>query len=243
MNNVLAIIWDFDGTLVDTRQKNLNVTRRIIEQITQKKAVTFPVLSSLENYISATFKATNWRELYTCKFGLTNHQTYLAGKLWTEYQLQDNTPTKLFPGVHDVLLQLKNIPHGIVSQNSYSNILKLLNEYGLEDLFKAIIGYEEVDIIRQKPEPDGLLACIDKLCNSSDGNIFYIGDHETDIVCAARANKVLQLKNSGLKISSIAAHYGVVDDISDWNSKPDFTAEKVEDIIEFITLRKKSMNV
>ncbi len=236
MNNGLAIIWDFDGTLVDTRQKNLNVTRRIIEQITQKKADTFPVLSSLENYISATTKATNWRELYIHKFRLTNQQTDLAGKLWTEYQLQDNTQTKLFPGVHDVLLQLQNIPHGIVSQNSHSNILKLLNEYGLEDLFKAVIGYEEVDITRQKPEPDGLLACIDKLCDSSDGHVFYIGDHETDIVCADNANAVLKGKNSRLKISSIAAHYGVVDDISGWNTKPDFTAEKVEDIIEFSKL-------
>ena len=236
MNNVLAIIWDFDGTLVDTRQKNLNVTRRIIEQIIMKKADTFPVLSSLENYISATSKATNWRELYTRKFGLTNRQTDLAGTLWTKYQLQDNTPTKLFPGIYDVLLQLQNIPHGIVSQNSHSNILKLLNEYGLEDLFKAVIGYEEVDIIRQKPEPDGLLACINKLCNSSSGNVFYIGDHETDIVCANNANAVLKTKNSGIEISSIAAHYGVVDDISNWNTKSDFTAEKVEDIIEFSKL-------
>ncbi len=236
MNNALAIIWDFDGTLVDTRQKNLNVTRKILEQITQKKADTFPVLSSLENYISATSQATNWRELYTREFGLTNQRTDLAGKLWTEYQLQDNTPTKLFPGVHDVLLQLQNIPHGIVSQNSHSNILKLLNEYGLKDIFKTVIGYEEVDITRQKPEPDGLLTCIDRLCNSSDGNVFYIGDHETDIVCAARANKILRQRNSGLKISSIAAHYGVVDDISDCNTKPDFTAENVEDIIEFCRL-------
>ena len=236
MNNVLAIIWDFDGTLVDTRQKNLNVTRKILEQITQKKADTFPILSSLENYISATSKATNWHELYTREFGLTKRQTDLAGKLWTEYQLQDNTPTRLFPGVHYVLLELQNIPHGIVSQNSHSNILKLLNEYGLEDLFKAVIGYEEVDITRQKPEPDGLLACIDKLCNSSDGNVFYVGDHETDIICADNANAILKRKNSGLKISSIAAHYSVVDDISDWNTKPDFTAEKVEDIIEFSRL-------
>ena len=239
MNNVLAIIWDFDGTLVDTRQKNLNVTRRIIEQITQKKADTFPVVSSLDNYISATSKATNWRELYTREFGLTNRQTDLAGKLWTEYQLQDNTPTKLFPGVHDVLLQLQNIPHGIVSQNSHSNILKLLNEYGLEYLFKAIIGYEEVDITRQKPESDGILACIDKLCNSSDGNVFYIGDHETDIVCADNANTVLKTRNSGIEIFSIASHYGVNDDISNWNTKPDFTAEKVEDIIEFIRLKNQ----
>ena len=28
--NIKAIIWDYDGTLVDTRHKNLHVTRNII---------------------------------------------------------------------------------------------------------------------------------------------------------------------------------------------------------------------
>ena len=238
MDNILAIIWDFDGTLVDTRQKNLNVTRRIIEQLTKKKAGKFQVLTSLENYISATSKATNWRELYTREFELTNQQTDMAGKLWTEYQLQDNTQTKLFPGIYDVLTQLRDIPHGIVSQNSYSNILKLLNKYGLENLFKAVIGYEEVDITRQKPEPDGLMACIDKICNSSSGNIFYIGDHETDIICADNANSVLRKRNSEIKIFSIAVHVESTEDLSSWNIKPDFIAKKIEDIIEFSKLKR-----
>ena len=34
---IKAIIWDYDGTLVDTHIKNLNVTRKIIEHITGKK--------------------------------------------------------------------------------------------------------------------------------------------------------------------------------------------------------------
>jgi hypothetical protein len=29
--NINAIIWDYDGTLVDTRQKNMNVTKKIHE--------------------------------------------------------------------------------------------------------------------------------------------------------------------------------------------------------------------
>ena len=33
--NIQAIIWDYDGTLVDTLHKNLNATKRIIEAITK----------------------------------------------------------------------------------------------------------------------------------------------------------------------------------------------------------------
>lgn len=31
--NIKAIIWDYDGTLADTRLKNLNVTIKIIKSI------------------------------------------------------------------------------------------------------------------------------------------------------------------------------------------------------------------
>lgn len=33
---VRAILWDFDGTLVDTRRKNFDVARAIIESITKR---------------------------------------------------------------------------------------------------------------------------------------------------------------------------------------------------------------
>ena len=34
---VTAILWDFDGTLVDTRAKNMRVNRRIIEEVTETR--------------------------------------------------------------------------------------------------------------------------------------------------------------------------------------------------------------
>ena len=36
MSQILAVIWDYDGTLVDTGMKNLNVTRNIVKKITGK---------------------------------------------------------------------------------------------------------------------------------------------------------------------------------------------------------------
>jgi phosphoglycolate phosphatase-like HAD superfamily hydrolase len=41
ITNIKAIIWDYDGTLVDTRYKNLNVTRNIIESIIETDAEEF----------------------------------------------------------------------------------------------------------------------------------------------------------------------------------------------------------
>ena len=49
-SKIKAIIWDYDGTLVDSRIKNLNVTRKIIEKATGKKYSTFPALDNLQDF-------------------------------------------------------------------------------------------------------------------------------------------------------------------------------------------------
>ena len=72
--NTLAVIWDFDGTLVDTRQKNLNVTRKIIDKVSEAGWNKFSVLETVENYNSANNKAANWREFYKQSFGFNENQ-------------------------------------------------------------------------------------------------------------------------------------------------------------------------
>lgn len=62
-NSISAFIWDYDGTLADTRHKNLNVTRKIIEYVTAKSADEYPVLRSLDSYDSANKNSTNWKEV------------------------------------------------------------------------------------------------------------------------------------------------------------------------------------
>ena len=60
--NVAAVIWDYDGTLVDTRQKNLAVTREIVWEVLQKSFEEFPALATIENYEQANLASVNWRD-------------------------------------------------------------------------------------------------------------------------------------------------------------------------------------
>ena len=229
-----AIIWDYDGTLVDTRRKNLNVTRKIIESIIEIPADKFSALKSLENYSTANRQASNWRELYRQEFNLTEEQIDEAGRLWTTFQLEDDTDVAVYNGIERVIGDLAGITHGIVSQNSRSSIALNLEKCHLLPYFKYIVGYEEVDLKKQKPEPDGLLKCIEKLPAMQYGCVCYIGDHETDIQCVAAANHVLREKNVDLRIISIGACYNPETDTASWNAQPDYKARKVTDILEII---------
>jgi HAD superfamily hydrolase (TIGR01549 family) len=187
-----AIIWDYDGTLVDTRVKNFNVTKRIMHHLLGVKSGGFAALQSLEQYVDATRKAKNWRELYSNEFGMTEDEIDETGRLWTEFQLSDDSETTLFEGIDEVIRSLSGYPNLIFSQNSRSNIAQVLEGKDLQRCFVDIIGYEEVASGKQKPAPDGLLLCISKLRAPLCEHLFFIGDHETDTLCGYNANVELR---------------------------------------------------
>lgn len=232
--NINAIIWDYDGTLVDTRHKNLNVTQKIIASTTKTDASEFPALQSLENYYLANRRTSNWRELYRQEFNLTEKQIDRAGRLWTAYQLNDDTEVVFYEGIEAVISDLAEFPHGIVSQNSSSSIAQHLEQKQMLPYFKYIVGYEEVDLKKQKPAPDGLLSCLEKLSALESGTVCYIGDHETDVLCVRAANRVLQEKSTRVKIFSIGACYDPVSDTANWDVRPDFEAHRVEEILDIV---------
>jgi len=188
----------------------------------------------LNNYRLATKNAENWRTLYKNEFDLNENEIDKAGVLWSEFQLKDETEAPFYDGIINVIQTLNKYPHGIVSQNSKENIRQFLQKNRMLKYFKSILGYEEVESSKQKPEPDGLMHCVSELVPLNNGTVIYIGDHETDIRCAINANKVYQGNGSNIKVISIGAFYDADTDISSWKVQPDFTAEKGEDIIEII---------
>jgi HAD superfamily hydrolase (TIGR01549 family) len=232
--NIQAIIWDYDGTLVDTRHKNLNVTRNIIAQVSETNPLAFSALQSLENYVSANRRNSNWREFYSRELQLTEPQIDEAGRMWTTYQIKDDTDADFYDGIKRVIRHLSDFPLGIVSQNSRSSIVANLQKNQLLPFFKYIVGYEEVDLKKQKPEPDGLLDCIEKLSAYASGYVCYIGDHETDVHCARAANQKLQQDNVNIKIISIGACYDDGAKSTNWRARPDFEAHRVEDILDIV---------
>jgi phosphoglycolate phosphatase-like HAD superfamily hydrolase len=228
-----AIIWDYDGTLVDSRHRNLSVNRSIIEGLTGRPWTDFPALESIAAYDAAVARCTNWRDFYQGEFGLREDMLESAGRLWTRYQLEDATPVEPFAGVTDALDALGHLPHGIVSQNSREIITATLEPLGLRNRFRHVLGYEQVAPGRQKPAPDGLLDCLEMLVASGPAAAFYVGDHPTDALCVARAREEASMRGLDLDVFSIAAVYGG-ESTDGWPQAPDFEAKSPEDIVAIV---------
>ena len=228
-----AVIWDFDGTLVDSRQKNLNVTRAIIQEATGKPWRDFDVLRTMANYEASHRRVSNWRVFYAEAFGMTDEDIDRVGCWWSYFQLDNDLVPPAIEGVPSTLEALSHLRHGIVSMNSRLNIGAILGANGLNSHFGSVIGYEEVGLSSQKPDPEGLLKCIEQLTGFEPGVVFFVGDHVTDAVCAVRARKELSARGAEIQLVSIRAAYGpgVFDD---WDTPPDHVAQRADQIVQIV---------
>ncbi|MFQ5746726.1 MAG: HAD family hydrolase [Gemmatimonadota bacterium] len=228
-----AVIWDYDGTLVDTRRRNRSATRRILERITGRSPAAFPGVRTQRAYDELNRAAPNWRALYRDAFGLAESQIDEAGRLWSEVQATDDTPARIFAGIRETVDDLCRLPQGIVSQNGRAIIERSLRQEGLLHRFQSIVGYEEVPFQRQKPDPLGLLLTIERLTTEPCGTVAYVGDHETDAVSAARANEELARGGSGLRVVAIGAFFLGADDEA-WAVRPDRRARSPREVTRIV---------
>ncbi|MBI3981759.1 MAG: HAD family hydrolase [Gemmatimonadetes bacterium] len=227
-----AVVWDFDGTLVDSRRRNYNVVRRIMAEVAQRPLDSFPALRDWSVYDQVNRSYANWRDLYAREFGFSEEETDRVGRMWTRYQMEDDTVAPVFDGVATVLAALAFVPHGIVSMNGRHQIARSLREANLQDRFRHIVGWEDVDIRRQKPAPDGLLDCLRALTACAPGMMLYLGDHQTDIRCAHNARAALAETDTPVEIVTVAVSFTGSMEFDNWPHRPDYAARHPHDVIE-----------
>ncbi len=232
---VSAILWDYDGTLVDSTRKNMEVTIDVLRRFHKGKDFPIPeILTSVEKYLEANYRYKNWRELYKNCYQLSEEQVNEAGKLWSPCQLANETLADLYPGLDNTIKAFAYISQGICSQNASANIHKSLDAFGLASYFTAIIGYEEVSNLQQKPDPAGFLKCIEQMgLDIEKTALIYIGDHQEDVVFAKNAEHALREAGQEVSVISIAVGYSGSSPET-WHIKPDYIANSAEEINRII---------
>jgi HAD superfamily hydrolase (TIGR01549 family) len=229
--NLLAAIWDFDGTIADTRERNLDVTRAILRQL-GKEPDRYDILKDKDLYTRGILAHTDWRDFYTFELGITQEETEKMGKLWGECQLRSEVEQELYPGIDDVIRQA-DLPQGVFSINSEGAISDFLEKHGLRGYFGSVVGYEQLNG-GGKPDPEGLARCIYQLgLLGNAGAVLYIGDHKTDILTAEAANRLFTQLKQPIRVESVHASYIYGNNLPE-EIVPDRTAEKPSDITDIL---------
>ncbi len=171
----LAVLFDWDNTLVDTQDNISNALKHTIGVMGySNKAVDRNFNSSRKDYMISLF-GNRWKKANKI------YQQYLDEAL-----LQNIT---LNPGVEEMLktLKLYNIYTAIVSNKKNTNLRKEVSHFELDNYLDKIVG--SGDTSADKPYALPLFFALDKsLLPINKKSVFFIGDSVTDILCAQNAN-------------------------------------------------------
>lgn len=227
-----AVLWDYDGTLVNSVPKNIDITKQILLEVAPRLTGNgLPAcLQSEAAYHIANHRAKNWQELYVEYYGMTPNEMKAAGKLWTEFQLKNTTPVVLFPEIEHTVSQIM-LPQGICSQNSAQNIYHVLRQENLHHKFQAVVGYDDIPSNAQKPNPYSGVRCLEQLLDTVEGKtILYVGDHEGDVEFARNMERELHQK---CRVIAVGVKYSGAD-MQQWHHRPDFEIDRPTDLLSIV---------
>jgi HAD superfamily hydrolase (TIGR01509 family) len=203
-----VIIFDFDGTLADTIDILLSITNRLSAEFGFKSA-TKEELAQLSNLNS--WQILQYSGISIFKFPL------LIRRLKAE--LHSELPNiQLFPGIKEVLLELKKrgFQLGIITSNSRENVLGSLEKNGLQDTFTFI--YSGSTFGKHKVIKKWL-----RIENINTEKVVYVGDEIRDIDAA---------KKTGIKVIAVGWGFNSQEALAAQN--PDFLIERPQELIEIM---------
>jgi HAD superfamily hydrolase (TIGR01549 family) len=165
-----AIVFDWDGTLVDSLPAILEANRRVVEEY----GLPFDEGRYRDAYIP------DWRMMYQ-RLGVPDDQLEAAGARWLELY-RSTEQAALLPRIRESLDRLADAGFvmGLVTAGHRDVVSLQLERFGLGDLLPIrVYGSDE---IASKPHPDPLLLVLGQLGRAHRiATARYVGDVPDDM--------------------------------------------------------------
>lgn len=214
MKKVKAVMFDYDGTLMDTN-----------EIIIESWNHTFRRMNKALRPVEELY-ATFGEPLYdTMKSFFPQEDTEACIHIYRSYQ--EDCYEKLillFPGMEQLVRDLRQQGYltAVVTSRLPATTMQGLEKYGLTDCFDAIVTCADTD--KHKPDPEPVLVCARKLGIEASEAVM-VGDTTFDLICGNRAGAKTVL------VSWSAACGGGE---PQGEAKPDFVADSAEAILAYV---------
>lgn len=180
MNGIRLIIFDFDGTLGDTRRNILLTMRQTLEEL------SLPV--ACEEECAATI-GLPLRDCFLQLFPDLSDE--LADRCAATYRRIFDINKKqlvpaLFPHVRETLAELyaRGYILTVASSRSSASLREFLSDMGVINFISLILGAD--DVARAKPDPEPVLQTLRTLKIPASETL-VVGDMPVDILMGARA--------------------------------------------------------
>jgi pyrophosphatase PpaX len=201
-----AIIFDFDGTMVNSEEETIRIARPVISKHLGRE-ISDREMDGLKGKV--------WKKEFRNWFPENHmqvHQEIIQS--WEQTDPEINAYT----GVSEILrIILENgIPMGIASSRETSLLEEIIEKLEWKRYFKAVVGQD--DTVKHKPEPEPLLLAAEKM-GLKPSECIYIGDQIWDIKAS---------KAAGMISGAALWGEGNIDALA--HEKPDFMFHNPDDV-------------
>ena len=190
---IRAVIFDLDGTLLDTAPDFVLVVNKLLQQYQQPTLDAALIRSQVSNGAKALVKLAFALNEDDPEFEVRRLQ------LLDLYLQHIADYTRPFDGIEPLINKLNQhqIVWGIATNKPARYTLPLMQALNMQPAPFSVICPDHVS--RAKPDPESLFLASQQLACTPD-QIIYVGDHLRDIECGKRAGSI-----------TIAAAYGYID--------------------------------
>ncbi len=178
MSKINTVIFDLDGTLLDTLEDLKNSVVYIQEKYGYPIHTIDQVRSHVGNGIF-NLVALSVPGQYDNPQLESHVEEFKA-----HYKKHCNDFTKPYPGILSIIRQMKKIGYKMaIVSNKADMAVKALNDIYFSDYIHIAIGENEAAGIKKKPAPDTVIQAMKELGSTAEESI-YVGDSEVDILTA-----------------------------------------------------------
>lgn len=213
-NSYAAVLFDLDGTLIDTAPDFASVLNRMLEA-EGRTPLAYDTVRQAVSQGSATVVSLGFPDLSRDSAEFAEKRAQFL----TQYRAHLADESRLFDGLDALLkdLEAREIPWGIVTNKPSLYAFPLLEQLNLDKRCAVTICPDMVT--KTKPDAEPMLkACAAIGVDAS--RCIYVGDHIRDIQAGAASN-----------MKTVAAGWGYIpehENINDWNA--DFNCATVADL-------------
>ncbi len=213
MRKISLIVYDFDGTLVDTLfdiadSVNLTLADLSLSQL-PRETIRKYVGKGVEHLMAQTLNDTDFTDI--------PRAVSLFKKHYSENLVNH---TDFYPHGREILEHFKNKKQAICSNKPEDFVHRILESLNGLHSFDAIIGGDSVK--SKKPDPEGMNFILERLNVSADEAVL-IGDSPVDIETGKRAGVYTCVVNYGL---------GFAEEIA--TAKPDCSIDCLSELKEIL---------
>ena len=176
-SNGVALIFDLDGTLIDSLPDLTAALNRMLTELGRRELAAAEVRAMIGDGTRALVKRA-----LVATGGMPDLEQ--AHATFSDFYKEALTRlTRLYPGVRETLAILRKFGArlGICTNKSQVMTMSVLKEFGIAEDFTAVIGGDVVPL--RKPNPAHLLAVIEQL-ETIPRDAIMVGDGENDYAVA-----------------------------------------------------------